>query len=195
MNINDVTDKASARPDRHRVGRGTGSGSGGTAGRGHKGAHSRSGWSKKLGFEGGQMPLARRLPKRGFGNKKFSCLYDVVNLGRVNDAFEDGDTVDLESVSDKLAMKCRHGRIKILGSGDISKKLTFSVHGISESARQKVEASGGTVQLIGKPAAAQPTKKNAGAAKPKADSKKSAKADSKKSAKADGGDKAEDSAE
>ena len=151
MNISDVLKSAPKGPKRKRVGRGHGAGSGKTAGRGHNGAQSRSGWSKKLGFEGGQMPLARRLPKRGFKNKQFKTIYDVVNVGDLNDVFEDGDTVSLETIRERMGMRCTNRQIKVLGEGDQSKKLTFSVQAVSASARQKIEASGGSIDVIARP--------------------------------------------
>jgi large subunit ribosomal protein L15 len=151
MNISDILSKVPKGPKRNRVGRGEGSGNGGTSGRGHNGAHSRSGWSRKLGFEGGQMPLARRLPKRGFGNKLFQTIYDVVNVGDLNEVFEDGETVTIEGVRDRLGMKCSHRRIKVLGEGGLTRKLSFSVQAVSASARQKIEANGGSIEIIATP--------------------------------------------
>merc|ERR1711964_457938 len=95
MNISDVLKKSPGKPARKRRGRGDGSGLGGTSGRGHKGALARSGWSTRYGYEGGQMPLARRLPKRGFSNAVHTRPHDVINVGQLDAAFEDGDTVDL----------------------------------------------------------------------------------------------------
>ncbi len=148
MNVTEAVQGGAPRKDRKRVGRGIGSGKGKTCGRGHNGAKSRSGWSNRYGYEGGQMSLTRRLPKRGFSNAKFKIRYDVVNLAQLEEAFADGDTVSLETAKEKLNLKSRHGYLKILGSGDLTKKLTLSVHGISASARAKVESAGGSITLL-----------------------------------------------
>lgn len=141
------------RKKRKRVGRGPGSGNGKTAGRGHKGQRSRSGSSIREGFEGGQTPLARRLPKVGF-NHESRFPYAVVNLSRIEKAFEDGAEVTVEALVAKgLARKLKCG-VKVLGTGDFSKKITLKVNAISEGARKKVEAAGGRVELIGKESAA-----------------------------------------
>jgi len=132
-----------------RIGRGIGSGHGKTSGRGHKGAKSRSGWSTRAGWEGGQMPLFRRLPKRGFNNKRFATNYTVINVGDLAD-FEEGEVVNLKSV-------LQHGRVskekhtelfKILGNGALSRKLTVQVDAISKSAREKIESSGGSIEVL-----------------------------------------------
>ena len=148
MNLNEATQQGASRKDRKRVGRGIGSGNGKTCGRGHKGAKSRSGWSYRYGYEGGQMSMTRRLPKRGFNNKRFAIRYDIVNLAQLEEAFSDGDAVNLETAKEKLNLKSRHGYLKILGGGEISKKLDLTVHGISGAARQKIEAAGGSVNLL-----------------------------------------------
>lgn len=132
---------------RTRVGRGTGSGHGKTSRRGHKGQQSRSGYSKKPGFEGGQMPLQRRLPKRGFHNI-FKKEFSEVNVGRL-DRFEaeaevDGLALEASGVVRKLA---KDG-VKLLGSGKIDRPLALKVQGCSESARKKVEAAGGSVEIV-----------------------------------------------
>lgn len=148
MNLNEAVQGGAPRKSRKRVGRGIGSGNGKTCGRGHKGARSRSGWSNRYGYEGGQMSFTRRLPKRGFTNARFKIRYDIVNLAQLEEHFSDGDTVSLETAREKLGLKSRHGYLKILGSGDLSKKLELSVHGISASARAKVESAGGSVSLL-----------------------------------------------
>lgn len=132
-----------------RVGRGIGSGRGKTSSRGHKGAKARSGWSSRIGWEGGQMPLYRRAPKRGFNNKNFKKFFTIINVGDLN-GFDAGATVDLELVlTAGLASKEKRGdRLKVLGNGTLDKKLTLRVDAISATARQKVEASGGVVDLI-----------------------------------------------
>ncbi len=128
-----------------RVGRGQGSGQGKTAGRGHKGAKSRSGFKFKRGFEGGQMPLHRRLPKRGFTNI-FRVEYDIVNLSDL-DRFEAGQAVTIETlIGMRLARKSRP--VKILGDGEIAKALTVSAHKFSANAQAKIEAAGGRCEVI-----------------------------------------------
>jgi large subunit ribosomal protein L15 len=135
-------------PDRIRVGRGVGSGLGKTSGRGHKGAKARSGWSRKLGWEGGQMPLYRRLPKRGFNNKNFEKVFTIVNVRDLG-VFEAGAVVDLQAVLAKgLTSKEKHSDLfKILGEGEISKAVTVRVDAITASAKAKIEAAGGSVEL------------------------------------------------
>ena len=140
-----------ARHKKKRLGRGRASGHGKTSGRGHKGQKKTKSGQVRPGFEGGQLPLARRLPKRGFKNFDFRTSFQVVNLGRLNERFENGATVDhaalvgagLVGVNDK---------VKLLGTGDLALKLNVKVHAISASARTKIEAKGGTVELLGAPA-------------------------------------------
>lgn len=134
-----------------RIGRGIGSGSGKTSGRGHKGAKSRSGWSRRIGWEGGQMPLYRRIPKRGFNNKDFKKFYTSLNVGQLND-FKDGAVIDLKAILDAgLASKQKHSEmLKLLGDGELSRRLTVKVDAITASARAKIEAAGGTVEVLAK---------------------------------------------
>jgi large subunit ribosomal protein L15 len=130
------------------VGRGPGSGLNKTAGRGEKGQGKRSpGREVPFGFEGGQMPLARRLPKRGFHNL-FRKTFQVVNLGSLA-AFEEGATVDLEALASKGLIARRGGSVKLLGEGEAPKNLTVRVHAASKTARKKIEESGGTVEQAG----------------------------------------------
>ncbi len=151
MNLEEAKASGLKYKNRKRVGRGIGSGNGKTAGRGHKGAHSRSGWSSKLGWEGGQMPLFRRLPKRGFNNKNFKRVFTIINVGQLND-FADGTVVDLASVLEiGLVSKEKHTNLfKILGDGELTKKLTVKVDALTGTARQKIEAAGGTVEILPK---------------------------------------------
>ena len=129
-----------------RLGRGVGSGLGKTSGKGHKGAKARSGGGKRPGFEGGQMPLTRRLPKRGFTNI-YRKEYAAVNVSALN-IFEDGATVTVESLLDAgILSKCRYG-VKILGNGELQKKLTVSVNAFSQSAKEKIEAAGGKAEVL-----------------------------------------------
>jgi len=143
--------KASGLPykQRKRVGRGTGSGHGKTSGRGHKGARARSGWSQRLGWEGGQMPLFRRIPKRGFNNKNFKKVFTITNVGELN-GFDDGAVVDLAAVlAAGLVSQPKNSKLfKILGDGELKKKLTVRVDAITATARQKVEAAGGAVEIL-----------------------------------------------
>ena len=146
MDLNNLKPKKGAKHSRKRVGRGPGSGHGKTSSRGEKGQKSRSGYSQRIGFEGGQMPLVRRLPKRGFTNI-FKKDYAVVNVSDL-DRFDAGATVDEAMLRKAGLVKGRNDGIKILGDGKLSKKLTVSAHKFSASARKQIEAAGGTVQEI-----------------------------------------------
>ena len=128
-----------------RLGRGVGSQLGKTSGKGHKGAKARSGGGKRPGFEGGQMPLTRRLPKRGFTNI-FAKEYATVNVSALN-VFEDGATVTAEALTDAGLIKKVLDGVKVLGGGELTKKLTVSVDKVTESAKQKIEAIGGKVEV------------------------------------------------
>jgi large subunit ribosomal protein L15 len=152
MNLHDL--KNPNAKTRKRVGRGTATGNGKTSGRGHKGQKARSGFSRKPGFEGGQMPLNRRLPKRGFNHQK-RIEFSVVNLDQLEKTFSAGDVVTSETiVAADLAHKATGG-IKVLGRGQITKALTLTVGAVSETARKQIEAAGGTV-TIAAPASAAP---------------------------------------
>lgn len=147
MLIHDITSAAGRHATRKRVGRGTGSGRGKTCGRGHKGSLSRAGASSRPLYEGGQMPLFRRLPKRGFSNYKFATRYEIVNVLQL-ERFEDGAAVGLEQLSDAgLIDNCR-SRVKILGNGDLTKKLEVMAHKFSKTAEQKIVGCGGTAKVI-----------------------------------------------
>lgn len=130
-----------------RLGRGTGSGQGKTAGKGHKGQNARSGKGTRLGFEGGQMPIYRRLPKRGFTNI-FAREYAVVNLSVLNDRFEENTEVTPELLVEAGILKKLYDGVKILGDGDLDKKLTVKANKFSKSATEKIEANGGKVEVI-----------------------------------------------
>ena len=137
--------EGSVRPA-YRKGRGHGSGNGKTAGRGHKGQKARSGGKVRAGFEGGQMPLARRVPKRGFNNI-FAKPLEIINLDALN-AFNDGDTVTAKALLDrKILSKCRYG-FKVLGNGKVEKKVTVQANAFSASAREAIEAAGGKAEVI-----------------------------------------------
>ncbi len=144
MELNNLKPKKGSRKTRKRVGRGPGSGNGKTAGRGEKGQKSRSGFSRMIGFEGGQMPLHRRLPKRGFTNI-FKVEFDILNLSDL-ERFEAGSTVDSAALRHAGVIKGRRKKLKVLGNGNISKKLTVHADKFSKSAREKIEAAGGTCQ-------------------------------------------------
>lgn len=143
MNLSDLRPPKGARKGRKRVGRGTGSGLGCTAGRGNKGQGSRAGGLKGPGFEGGQMPLQRRIPKRGFTNI-FRNEYEVVNL-RDLASFSEGSVVDAHALKMAGLIK-KEGAVKVLGQGELKHPLTLKVAAISASARQKVEAAGGRIE-------------------------------------------------
>lgn len=148
IGLNNLKAPAGANHKKKRVGRGPGSGLGKTSGRGNKGQKSRSGFSQKRGFEGGQMPLHRRLPKRGFTNI-FKREWAEVNLARLEELFEAGATVTPESlVGAGLVRKSQQDSVAILGNGELSKGLTISAHRFSASAKQKIEAAGGKAEVL-----------------------------------------------
>lgn len=130
----------------YRKGRGPGSGNGKTAGKGHKGQNARSGGGVRLGFEGGQLPLYRKLPKRGFHNK-FATEYTIVNVGMLNDKFENGETVNLETLMAKGLVKKSLDGLKVLGNGELTKKLTVEAKVFSATAKEKIEAAGGKTEV------------------------------------------------
>lgn len=130
----------------YRKGRGPGSGNGKTAGKGHKGQNARSGGGVRLGFEGGQLPLYRKLPKRGFHNK-FATEYAIVNVNTLNDKFNDGETVNLEVLAEKGIVKKSLSGLKVLGNGEITKKLTVEAEVFSATAKEKIEAAGGKAEV------------------------------------------------
>ncbi|HVS32388.1 MAG TPA: 50S ribosomal protein L15 [Thermoanaerobaculia bacterium] len=146
MELNDIRPKKGSKHAKKRVGRGPGSGHGKTAGRGEKGQKSRSGYSRQIGFEGGQMPLHRRLPKRGFTNI-FKKEHAVVNVSEL-ERFDSGATIDEAALRKAGLVKGRNDGIKILGDGKLTKKLTVHATKFSESARKQIEAAGGTCQEI-----------------------------------------------
>jgi large subunit ribosomal protein L15 len=148
MQIHDVTSKGLKHKPRKRLGRGPGSGTGKTAGRGHKGQRSRSGDHPRLGFEGGQMPLYRRIPKRGFTNARFKKHYTLVNLDALNQ-FEEGTEVTLEMVLDAGLARRTGDLFKVLGMGELEKKITIKANKFSASALAKIAAAGGTAEVIG----------------------------------------------
>lgn len=149
MILDDVHRGISKRKRRRRVGRGPGSGHGKTAGRGHNGYGSRAGASRRPGFQGGQMPLFRRVAKRGFNNKAFADVVAIINVATLEEMFDKGDTVDLQTLQAKGLAKGRFDLLKILGQGELSKSLTVVADRFSKSAVEKIEAAGGTVQAVG----------------------------------------------
>ena len=144
MNLNDVNTGIKKYKKRKRIGRGTGSGLGKTSGRGHKGQRSRAGHSQHPTFQGGAMPMIRRIAKRGFNNK-FALKVGEVNIADLERRFSDGDEVTPEMMKANDLGNYRYDVLKVLGTGDISKKLTVSAHRFSKSAREKIEKAGGKV--------------------------------------------------
>ncbi|MBR3835318.1 MAG: 50S ribosomal protein L15 [Clostridia bacterium] len=147
MKLHELSPAAGSTKERKRIGRGAGSGQGKTAGKGHKGQKARAGRGMRAGFEGGQMPLQRRLPKRGFNNI-FRKEIVAVNVADLNARFEDGAVVDVESLIQAGLVKNSFDGIKILGNGELTKKLTVKADAFSESAKQKIEAAGGNAEVI-----------------------------------------------
>jgi large subunit ribosomal protein L15 len=146
MELNNLRPSIGSTKDRKRIGRGTGSGHGKTATKGHKGQKARSGGSIKAGFEGGQMPLQRRLPKRGF-TPIDRIEYSLVNISQL-DLFETGSIINIEALVSKGLIKSERFAVKILGNGDISKPLKVSANKFSQSAKDKIIAAGGTIEEI-----------------------------------------------
>ena len=146
MYIHELTPTEGTRHVAKRKGRGHGTGNGKTAGRGHKGQHARSGGGVRVGFEGGQMPLVRRVPKRGFNNI-FAKPFEAVNVS-VFECFEDGAVVGVEELlAAGILSKCKYG-VKVLGNGEITKKITVKANAFSESAKAKIEAAGGKAEVV-----------------------------------------------
>jgi large subunit ribosomal protein L15 len=148
MKIHNLPGDPGRQQKRKRVGRGHGSGHGKTSTKGHKGQQSRSGGHTKPGFEGGQMPLQRRLPKFGFKNP-FRVEYEVVNLSSLEKAFDEGATVDPEALKKARLVKSSRKPIKVLANGEITKKLTVKAHKFSETAREKIAKAGGSAEVLG----------------------------------------------
>ena len=147
MKLNELSPSV-PKKNRKRIGRGNSSGWGKTAGKGSNGQKSRAGGGVKPYFEGGQMPIYRRVPKRGFSNTIFKKEYTVISLSFLNDNFEDGEVVSLETLFNKCLIKKGRDGVKVLGNGELNKKLTVKVHKISTSAKAAVEAQGGPVELV-----------------------------------------------
>lgn len=147
MRLNELYPFAEERKTRKRVGRGDGSGFGHTAGKGHKGQNARAGGGVRAGFEGGQMPLQRRLPKRGFKNFDFKVTFEVINLDRLEASFDGKTEITLDDIYSRGL--CSYGApVKILGGGNVSKALTVEAHRFAKSAKAKIEAAGGKVNEL-----------------------------------------------
>ncbi len=147
MKLHELRPSEGAFKTRKRVGRGPGSGLGKTSGKGHKGQNARSGGGVRPGFEGGQLPLFRRLPKRGFSNAMFKTRYAVINLSDLN-KFEDGVTVTPELLKEMGIIKNQLDGVKVLAKGSLEKKLNVKAHKFSESAKEQIEAKGGKAEVI-----------------------------------------------
>lgn len=145
MNLHTLKPRPGAKHRAKRLGQGESSGKGKTSGKGHKGQKARSGGSIRLGFEGGQMPLIRRLPKRGFNNAAFKTVYAIVNLTDLN-RFDDDSTVDEAALIEAKLIRGKYAGVKILGTGELTKRLTVSADKASATAREKIEKAGGTFQ-------------------------------------------------
>ena len=147
MKLHELSPQEGSVKEGFRKGRGAGSGNGKTAGKGHKGQNARSGGGVRPVFEGGQLPLYRKLPKRGFNNYRFAAKYAVINVQDLN-KFNDGDVVDCEALlASRIINKCFDG-IKVLGEGELTKKLTVKASVFSASAKEKIEAVGGTAEVV-----------------------------------------------
>lgn len=147
MELNTLKVKKGSRKSANRVGRGIGSGSGKTSGKGHKGQKARSGYSRKAGFEGGQLALYKRLPKVGFSNYEFKNRFAIINLDDLN-KFEENAEITPELLKECGFVKKQYSGIKVLGRGTLEKKLTVRAHKFSESAKSKIEELGGEVEVI-----------------------------------------------
>lgn len=145
MNLHNLKPNKGSKHRIKRLGKGESSGLGKTSGKGHKGQKARSGSGVRVGFEGGQMPLHRRLPKRGFNNKRFADKVVIVTLYQLEKKFEDGSTVNEQSLRESGLIKGEFDQIKVLGNGEISKKLTIDVDALSASAKEKIEKAGGSI--------------------------------------------------
>lgn len=147
MKLHELSPANGSTKERKRIGRGAGSGQGKTAGKGHKGQKARAGRGMRPGFEGGQMPLQRRIPKRGFVNI-FRTEMAIVNVAKLEKCFEAGETVTVEALVEKGLVKKVLDGVKVLGNGDITKALTVQANAFSESAKAKIEAAGGKIEVI-----------------------------------------------
>ena len=147
MKLNELRPAEGSVQERYRKGRGPGSGNGKTAGKGHKGQNARSGGGVRPGFEGGQFPIYRQLPKRGFNNQRFATVYATVNVSDLN-RFEDGAIVDIQTLLDARVIRKAQDGLKVLGNGEITKKLTVKAAKFSAAAKEKIEAAGGSCEEV-----------------------------------------------
>ncbi len=145
MQLQDVKPRPGARKRRKRIGCGESSGHGKTSGKGNKGQMARAGRGIRPGFEGGQMPMHRRLPKKGFNNNQFKEVFEIVNVGELNEAFQDGAVINEAALREVGLVSRSCDSIKILGSGDLARKLTIQGAKVSASAREKIEKAGGSI--------------------------------------------------
>jgi large subunit ribosomal protein L15 len=163
MMIHEITEKVGRYKPVKRLGRGEGSGSGGPSGRGHKGAKSRSGWKLRPHYEGGQIPLVKRLPKRGFSNVQFADVFAIVNVRTLQLKFDNGEDVNAQTLAKAGVIRDASLPLKVLGEGDLTKKLNVTAAKFSASAKSKIEAAGGSANVVTRtkwtrPAAAKPAK-------------------------------------
>lgn len=147
MKLHELKYNEGSKKDVKRLGRGSSSGTGKTSGKGHKGQNARSGGGVRVGFEGGQLPLYRRLPKRGFSNAMFKKKYAVINVSDLN-MFDEGTTVTPELLKEMGVIKKELSGIKVLGNGEVEKKLTVRAHVFSSVAKEKIEAAGGKAEVM-----------------------------------------------
>ena len=147
MKLHELSPAPGSAKDAWRKGRGAGSGNGKTAGKGHKGQNARSGGGVRPGFEGGQIPAYRRLPKRGFDNSRFADKYAIVNISDL-EIFNDGDVITADVLLEKRIIRKAYDGLKVLGNGEITKKLTVQAKIFSASAKEKIEAAGGKVEVM-----------------------------------------------
>ena len=146
MKLHELSPAEGSARDSYRKGRGPGSGNGKTAGKGHKGQNARSGGGVRPGFEGGQLPLYRKLPKRGFNNAKFAKVYAIVNVEALN-VFEDGAVIDLDALLAKKIVRKANDGLKVLGNGELTKNVTVKATVFSATAKEKIEAAGGKIEV------------------------------------------------
>ena len=145
---NEITSIVGANKKRKRIGRGRGSGSGKTCGRGHKGCGSHPGLSTRMLYEGGQMPLFRKLPKRGFNNYKFANHFEIVNVSQLEKVFAEGSVISIAELADAGLVDSIRSKVKILGDGELTKKLEVTAHRFSKSAEEKISGCGGTAKVV-----------------------------------------------
>ena len=148
MKLHELSPAEGSVRGRYRKGRGPGSGNGKTAGRGHKGQNSRAGGGVRIGFEGGQLPLYRRLPKRGFTNARFKKEYAIINLGILEKYFNDGDAVSMDILIEKRILRKKLDGLKVLAKGEFTKKLDVQAAVFSAASKEKIESLGGKAEVV-----------------------------------------------